>query len=268
MRNWINQNKVPVIFILVFLIIALFVGIRAGLGYLNAERQAFVDKLVPGAIEGWEKYKILPSLTISQGILESAWGKSHIENNLFGMKPGSSWNGKIAYRNTKEFYNGQWVTIQAAFRSYDSFADSIEDHAKLLGTLSRYRNVLGKTDYKVAAMEVWKGGYATDPQYPQKLINIIELYGLQKYDHQAFALIAEKERIAEEERLAKLIKYKYVKDVPDGKWYTDTINRLYEQGVVKGSVINGEILIRPEETMTRAEVFSLLDRILNNEGDN
>lgn len=265
MQNWIKQNKVPLIFIIIFLIASLFIGIRAGLGYLNAERQAFVDKLVPGAIEGWENYKILPSLTISQGILESGWGKSHIENNLFGMKPGGSWTGKVAYRNTKEFYDGKWVTISAGFRSYPNFSASIADHAKLLGTLSRYRAVLGKTEYKVAAMEVWKGGYATDPNYPSKLVSIIETYGLAKYDTQAIEGVAEKERLAEEERLAKLIKFKYAKDVPDDKWFTEAINRLIEQGVILGNGEKDNLQIRPTEAITRAELFILIDRILNEE---
>lgn len=266
MLKWIKQNRVPVIFITVFLIIALVVGIQAGLGYLNSERQAFVDKVAPGAIAGYEKYNILPSITIAQAILESGWGSSHIENNLFGMKPGSSWKGKVTYRNTKEYYNGKWITIKAKFRAYNNFSESIEDHARLLGTLNRYRNVLGQDDYKVAAMEIWKGGYATDPKYPQKLIKIIEQNELYKYDQQAFQIVAEKERKAEEARKAKEIKYKYVRDVPDGKWYTKSINRLYEQGIVKGSNVNGEILIRPNDKMTRAEVFTLIDRILN-EGD-
>ena len=72
--------------------------------------------------------------------------------------------------------------MYAKFRAYDSFNESIEDHAKLLGTASRYKKVVQAKDYIEACYEVWKAGYATDPNYPNKLINIIEQYELQQYD--------------------------------------------------------------------------------------
>jgi flagellar rod assembly protein/muramidase FlgJ len=145
-------------------------------------KQEFINAVVDGARKGYKKYGILPSLTIAQAILESGWGQSHIENNLFGIKAGSSWAGKIAIRETKEFVNGQWITVQAKFRAYDSFNESIEDHAKLLGTTDRYKKVIQAEDYIEACYEVWKAGYATDPNYSNKLINIIEQYELQQYD--------------------------------------------------------------------------------------
>ena len=145
-------------------------------------KQQFIDAVAAGARRGHKKYGILPSLTIAQAILESGWGKSHIKNNLFGIKAGANWTGKIAVRETKEFINGQWITVQAKFRAYDSFNESIEDHAKLLGTTDRYKKVIQAEDYKEACYEVWKAGYATDPNYPNKLTNIIEQYELQQYD--------------------------------------------------------------------------------------
>ena len=105
-------------------------------------KQQFIDAVKAGAKAGHEKYGILPSLTIAQAALESGWGKSHIENNLFGMKAGTSWAGGTATRATREFVNGKWVTIEAKFRAYGSFNESIEDHAKLLGTASRYKKVV------------------------------------------------------------------------------------------------------------------------------
>lgn len=148
-------------------------------------QQDFINAIKTGAIKGYKKYKILPSLTMAQAILESNWGKSHIENNLFGIKTGSSWKGKVAVRATKEFSDGKWITISAKFRAYNNFDESIEDHAKLLSQNKRYRKVASAGDYRTACLEVWKAGYATDPNYPQKLIKIIEQNQLYKYDEQA-----------------------------------------------------------------------------------
>lgn len=148
-------------------------------------KQDFINAIRQGAIDGYTKYKILPSLTMAQAILESGWGESHIQNNLFGIKAGTSWNGKVAIRQTKEFINGKWITVNAKFRAYNSFNESIEDHAKLLGRNKRYQKVTQAKDYKQACYEVWKAGYATDPNYPQKLIKIIEQNNLNQYDEQA-----------------------------------------------------------------------------------
>lgn len=148
-------------------------------------KQQFINAIKQGAIEGYIKYKTLPSLTMAQAILESGWGKSHIQNNLFGIKAGSSWRGKVALRQTKEFINGKWITVDAKFRAYNSFNESIEDHARLLGTAKRYRKVTLAGDYRTACLEVWKAGYATDPGYPKKLITIIEQNKLYEYDRQA-----------------------------------------------------------------------------------
>lgn len=145
-------------------------------------KQDFINAIKRGALEGYRKYKVLPSLTMAQAILESGWGIHHIQNNLFGIKAGLSWKGKVAVRSTKEFVNGKWITVNAKFRAYDSFDESIEDHAKLLGTSNRYKPVKEAQNYKQACNAVWKCGYATDPNYPQKLIQLIEENKLHQYD--------------------------------------------------------------------------------------
>ncbi|TPH11857.1 mannosyl-glycoprotein endo-beta-N-acetylglucosamidase [Brevibacillus laterosporus] len=105
-------------------------------------------------------------------------------NNLFGIK-GTGPAGVCAMP-TKENYNGKWTTITANFRAYNNWSESIADHSKLIlnGTRdkpTRYHGVLG-VDYKTACHAIHKGGYATDPGYPGKLIGLIEKYGLAKYD--------------------------------------------------------------------------------------
>lgn len=143
---------------------------------------AFINEVAPGAIETYQKYGILPSITIAQAILESGWGKSRIGNNIFGIKAGSNWKGKTRTAQTSEYINGKWVSTTATFRDYDSVAESIMDHAELVGTASRYEAVRNAKDYKEAARALQEAGYATDPGYAQKLINIIEQNNLTMYD--------------------------------------------------------------------------------------
>lgn len=144
-------------------------------------RAEFIDIIGNLAIKLWNEYGILPSLTIAQAALESGWGNSAPGNMLFGIKAGSSWAGKTQLLWTHENINGVSVKVQDTFRAYDSWEESIIDHAKLLNA-PRYTAVQGNTDYVSACYEVKAAGYATDPLYAQKLIGMIEAYGLDKYD--------------------------------------------------------------------------------------
>ena len=136
------------------------------------------------AREDMKKTKILASLTIAQAILESNWGRSSLavapNNNLFGMK--GSYNGQSCVFPTSECYDGKWVQINANFRKYPSWAESIADHSNLFLTMKRYENLRGCTDYKLACKYVREDGYATDPAYTNKLINLIETYSLNSFD--------------------------------------------------------------------------------------
>ena len=153
--------------------------------------QDFIDKVLLGARKGYLEHNILPSLTIAQAILESNSGKSQLAikgNNLFGIKADSRWTGKKINFPTKEFIKGKEITVNAYFRAYDSFSDSVEDHTKFLLT-KRYEKVRSAKDYKEAAHEISKANYATDPDYPGKLIKIIEQYKLYQYDEEGEVLI-------------------------------------------------------------------------------
>ncbi len=142
----------------------------------------FIVKVNKIAQEGYEKYNILPSLTIAQSILESGWGKNHIGNNIFGIKKGSGWKGNTRVVTTTEYVNGKKITIKDEFRVYDNMEDSIRDYLKLIGTASRYKSVREAKNYKEACQNVYKSGYATDPNYSNKLISIIEENKLYQYD--------------------------------------------------------------------------------------
>lgn len=150
-------------------------------------QQEFIAKIAPAAVADMRKTRVPASLTIAQAILESNWGKSGLTanaNNLFGIK-GTGPAGSVQMPTT-EYVSGKPIKVNAAFRKYNNWAESIADHSALIlkGTRdkpTRYHGVLG-ADYKTACHEIWKGGYATDPAYPQKLIGLIEQYGLAKYD--------------------------------------------------------------------------------------
>jgi peptidoglycan hydrolase-like protein with peptidoglycan-binding domain len=149
------------------------------------DRIEFIDSTKDGALKGYTEYRILPSLTIAQAILESGWGSSQLAQrakNLFGIKAFSNWRGERITLPTTEWDNGKMTVINADFRAYDSFNDSIEDHNKLL-TSSRYKPVRGCSDYKEACRKIYKCGYATDPVYPEKLIEIIEENKLYELDN-------------------------------------------------------------------------------------
>ncbi len=150
-------------------------------------KQNFINLIKDGAIAGYKKYGVLASLTIAQAILETGWGKSTIGNNIFGIKATSSWKGKVQQVKTHEYVNGEKIYIDANFRDYNSIYESLEDRFKLLSS-SRYKKVIESKDYKEAAQEIYKAGYATDPNYPNKLIQIIEENKLYIYDKEVIEM--------------------------------------------------------------------------------
>ena len=142
----------------------------------------FIEKISAGAVETQRKYGVLASLTIAQAILETGWGKYSVGNNVFGIKTSPSWTGGTVTCTTGEVYDGQAVAVSGTFRAYGSIAEAIEDHAKLFITNDCYHNLIGCMDYRQACRNVQADGYATDTQYADKLISIIEDNDLQQFD--------------------------------------------------------------------------------------
>ena len=159
------------------------------------KQQDFISKIKDGAIRGWEKHKILPSLTIAQASLESGFGTSKLAtegNNLFGIK--GDYKGESIIINTREQKNdGSWITVDAEFAKYPDQATSVEEHGAFFSSTpwrkENYKHVFGETDYKEAVRAILppkaEAGYATDKMYADKIINIIEQYDLTKYDKEA-----------------------------------------------------------------------------------
>lgn len=118
---------------------------------------------------------------IGQAALESGWGKHEIKmkdgtssHNLFGIKAGADWKGKVAEVTTTEYSNGVAKKVTAKFRAYDSYAEAFTDHARLLSQSPRYSQTVAMADsVKDYAKGLQKAGYATDPAYADKLTKTI-----------------------------------------------------------------------------------------------
>lgn len=146
----------------------------------------FINKLAPYAIADWNSnHTVLPSVTISQGLRESAWGRSELAikaNNLFGVKSGTNWTGKSYVKNTQEYYDGKTpVTIKDAFRVYPDWGQGVSDHSAFLQK-ERYAAAKGQTNFTIACNYIKKAGYATGPYYSANLVKDIIAYKLYQYD--------------------------------------------------------------------------------------
>lgn len=144
----------------------------------NQRWQDYIDQYKDIAIVEMQKYGIPASITLAQGLLESGAGTSYLAqnaNNHFGIKS-HGWEGRTVRHD--DDYRGE------KFRAYDSALESFEDHSKFLAYRPYYKSLfsLDKTDYKAWAHGLKRAGYATNPQYARRLIDIIEVYQLYKYD--------------------------------------------------------------------------------------
>ena len=144
--------------------------------------RAFQEKLGAHA-EAAEAVTGVPAkFMLGQAALETGWGKRMIRNadgsnanNLFGIKAGPNWKGKIATAVTTEYVNGHARQRVEKFRSYDTPADSFKDYARMLANNPRYEKVLNHAgDASAFAHGLQRAGYATDPHYGTKLSKIIK----------------------------------------------------------------------------------------------
>ena len=146
---------------------------------LNKYSLQYIKRYAPIAVSEMHKYNVPASITLAQGILESGNGRSQlasISNNHFGIKCHTGWKGAKVYHDDDE--KGE------CFRKYKYVESSYEDHSQFLSGRRRYASLfkLKKTDYKGWSKGLKKAGYATDKNYPKKLIKIIETYELYEFD--------------------------------------------------------------------------------------
>lgn len=159
------------------LCLALFISANGQMVW-NSKYQNYINQYKDLAIEQMLKYHIPASITLAQGVFESGAGGSELArkgNNHFGIKC-HGWQGRTTYHDDD--------AKNECFRAYNSPGESFEDHSRFLVRSPRYSRLfsLKTTDYKGWANGLKACGYATNPAYAQKLIGIIELYKLYKFD--------------------------------------------------------------------------------------
>ncbi|CAB3702397.1 MAG: flagellar assembly peptidoglycan hydrolase FlgJ [Achromobacter sp.] len=140
----------------------------------------FVSKMSRAATLASQQSGVPARLIMGQAALESGWGQREIKHedgrtsyNLFGIKAGPSWKGKVVNVLTTEYEDGVAKKVTQPFRAYSSYEESFADYARLIGTSPRYESVTQARNEIEAARRIQSSGYATDPQYAQKLIGVM-----------------------------------------------------------------------------------------------
>lgn len=140
----------------------------------------FVSKMSRAATLASQQSGVPARLIMGQAALESGWGQREIKHedgrtsyNLFGIKAGPSWKGKVVNVLTTEYEGGVAKKVTQPFRAYSSYEESFADYARLIGTSPRYESVAQARNEIEAARRIQSSGYATDPQYAQKLIGVM-----------------------------------------------------------------------------------------------
>jgi len=143
--------------------------------------RSFVKSMLPQAESAAGKLGVAPELVVAHAALESGWGKRAIRNadgsdshNLFDIKAGSDWHGATASVLTTEYSNGVASKKMDTFRSYGSYQQAFADYANVLSSSPRYQNVLNQGRNIAGYAEgLQSGGYATDPHYAHKLVDVM-----------------------------------------------------------------------------------------------
>jgi flagellar protein FlgJ len=152
-------------------------GITTGKTWPPRTQEEFVQSILPAATAAGRELGVDPATVIAHAALETGWGRSvpmgadgRPSFNLFGIKAGGSWKGDSAVSATHEFQDGRMQQVTAGFRSYESPEQSLGDYVKLLQSSPRYAAALGTgSDATAYAQALQRGGYATDPDYANKL---------------------------------------------------------------------------------------------------
>lgn len=146
----------------------------------TAAQRAFVERLMPAALAAEQSTGIPAHFMVAQAALETGWGKAEPVRsdgsssfNIFGIKAGANWSGPVVEAATTEVIAGLAQTRVERFRAYASHQEAFRDYANLLASSPRYAKVLGAQDADRFARGLQAAGYATDPQYAQKLEAVI-----------------------------------------------------------------------------------------------
>ena len=160
-------------------VICILSAVAAFAQYNEQDIRNYIEQYADVAVQKMHEYKIPASITVAQGIFESACGKSRLAvegNNHFGIKCHTEWTGDTILIDDDE--------LQECFRKYASVSESYTDHSLFLTTRKRYANLfeLDIMDYQAWARTLKQDGYATNPQYADRLISLIERFNIAKLD--------------------------------------------------------------------------------------
>ena len=141
----------------------------------------FIADILPQAQAAADTLGISVRLLVAQSVLETGWGKHTMKyadgrssNNLFGIKAGPDWQGPSLQKTSLEFRDGILQSQVSRFRAYDTPAQSFADYVKFIHNNPRYQQALAQAgDDRAFIREMHSAGYATDPQYADKVLNIL-----------------------------------------------------------------------------------------------
>lgn len=152
-------------------------------GALPADSSEFIAQLAQPAQAASVQSGIPHHLILAQAALESGWGQRQILTrdgkpsfNVFGIKAGSNWKGETTDILTTEYEQGAAKKVRASFRVYHSYLDALTDYVKLLSSNPRYAAVTSAQSAEQGAQALQAAGYATDPDYAQKLVGMIQQF--------------------------------------------------------------------------------------------
>ncbi|MNJ99992.1 Exo-glucosaminidase LytG precursor [compost metagenome] len=220
---------------------------------------SYIDAFKAIAIEEMNKYGIPASITLAQGILESGSGASDLAkyaNNHFGIKCTSDWKGKAYYKDDDNRND--------CFRVYKDPRESYKDHSEFLKR-KRYAGLfeLDKNDYRNWAIGLKNAGYATNPRYPDLLINLIDKYKLYQYDQSE----SEREKLAREDKVFKEINA----NIPNEKKLYTPVTVAPKDPPVSlengkyHTVVQGETLFRISQTYKiSVDDLKMLNQLMDN----
>jgi flagellum-specific peptidoglycan hydrolase FlgJ len=202
---------------------------------ISMTRDEFIAQLAPFAVQvRAEGSPMLPSVRLAQNLLETG-GKIHPWYNLGGIKVGSGepngyWKGKTVNKATWKILDGHRVDITAAFRAYDSIYDFYKDQDLFLKA-RRYNRVRAAQSSEAQAHALADSGYATDPQYAMKLMQLIDRYGLNQYDMEAEDLVQLRDEVeTSKQQVQELQERLYMPTIPE--WATEAVKATVDKGIV------------------------------------
>ena len=151
--------------------------------------EEFTQYILPYAEKAAKEIGVSPLVLVSQAALETGWGKAVTRHpdgsssyNLFNIKADNRWDGQQVVKSTLEYDNGVAKYEKASFRAYDSYADSFDDYVDFLRTNNRYDDALRHDgDDQLFITDLHKAGYATDPNYANKILDILKRDSIQEH---------------------------------------------------------------------------------------